>query len=125
MMVAFEYERSWGDEINSFATYPPAAFSLRNDDRSEYVMASYKLTSKLTVGAYNSQNSDHQAPLGPQRYSMDWTAAGRYDFSQYLYAKVEEDFIHGQGLTQNFDPYLNRNPQTDTRLTALKIGVTF
>jgi hypothetical protein len=123
LMVAAEYERSWGDEMNAFADAPEASYSQRNDDRGEYVMATYKLTPKLTVGAYNSQNSDHQADLGPGRYSKDWTFSGRYDFSQFLYAKGEEHFIEGTGL--GYDTTLNTNLQPNTKLTALKIGVSF
>jgi hypothetical protein len=125
LMVAFEYERSWGDEINTFPTAPADSYSLRNDDRSEYEMVTYKITQKLTLGAYDSQNSDHQAPLNAQRYSKDWTFSARYDFNQFLYAKAEQHFIDGDGLTQNFDPNLNTDLKPKTRLTALKIGVSF
>jgi hypothetical protein len=86
-------------------------------------MATYKLTAKLTGGIYNSQNSDHQAPLGPGRYQKDWAISGRYDFNAFLYAKAEQHFIDGDGL--NYDTQLNPNLQPNTRLTALKVGVSF
>jgi hypothetical protein len=123
LMVAFEYERSWGDEINSFPDAPSASYTLRNDDRSEYQMASYKLTAKLTVGVYNSQNSDHQAELGPGRYQKDWAVSGRYDFSSFVYAKFEQHFVNGDGL--DFDTTMNTNLQPNSKLTAMKIGVSF
>jgi hypothetical protein len=125
IMVAFEYERSWGDTINLFPTAPAAAFSARNDDRSEYGMATYKVSPKLTAGAYWSGNSDHQAPLNFQRYSKDWVISGRYDFNQFLYAKAEQHFIHGAGISQIYDLTLNSDLKPNTRLTALKIGVSF
>jgi hypothetical protein len=122
IMVAAEYQRTWGNELTQLPETPIS--SLRNDDRSWYVMASYKLTGKFTVGAYDSQNFDLQAPLGPDRYSKDWTFSGRYDFNQYLYAKAEEHFIDGTGLGYDTD----QNPnglQPNTKLTLLKIGVSF
>jgi hypothetical protein len=120
-MVAFEYERGWGNETNAFPDTPPLA--LRNDDRSLYAMATYKLTAKFTAGIYDSQNSDHQAPLGSGRYSRDWAFSGRYDFNQFLYAKAEQHIVDGTGL--GYDTTLNPNLQPNTRLTALKIGVMF
>jgi hypothetical protein len=125
LMVAFEYERNWGDEMNLFPTAPSVAFSVRNDDRSEYGMATYKVSSKLTAGVYWSGNSDHQAPLNFQRHSKDWTISGRYDFNQFLYAKAEQHFIDGAGISQIFDITHNSDLKPNTRLTALKIGVTF
>ena len=87
-------------------------------------MASYKLTSKLTAGVYDSQQVDHQAPLGPARYSKDWTFSGRYDFSQYLYAKAEEHIIDGTAI--GYDTDLNPNGlKPNTKLTILKVGVSF
>lgn len=123
VVVAVEYQRGWGNEINAFPTDPPAAYSVRNDDRSIYAMATYKLTAKLTAGIYNSQNSDHQATLGPGRYQKDWAISGRYDFNAFLYAKAEQHFIDGDGL--GYDTQLNPNLQPNTRLTAFKVGVSF
>jgi hypothetical protein len=87
-------------------------------------MASYKLTSKITAGVYDSQQVNHQAPLGPARYSKDWAISGRYDFSQYLYAKVEEHIIDGTAV--GYDTDLNPNGlKPNTKLTILKVGVSF
>ena len=121
LMVAVEYERSWGNQL---ARFPNTADSyLRNDDRGWYAMASYKVTSKLNAGLYNSQNHDRQAPLGSQRYYNEWVFSGRYDFSQYIYAKVEDHVIRGTGLA--FDATLNPHLQPTSSLVALKVGVTF
>jgi hypothetical protein len=123
LMVACEYERSWGNQANTFPDAPAATYSIRNDDRSEYVMASYKLTQKLAVGAYNSQNSDHQAPLGPGRYQKDWAISSRFDFNQYLYAKAEQHFTKGNGLDTASGS--STAPLPTNNVTALKIGVSF
>lgn len=120
--VAYEYERNWNNELLQFPGQ--ANTTIRGDDRNWYAMASYKLTGKLTAGVYDSQDTDHQAPLGPSRYQKDWAICARYDFNQYLYAKVQEDFING--TTQDYDMTLNPNGlATKTKLTALKIGVSF
>jgi hypothetical protein len=121
IMVATEYTRSWGNQLVQFPDMPDA-YS-RNDDRGWYAMASYKVTSKFTAGAYISQNSDHQAEVSTSRHYNEWVIAGRYDFTEFLYAKAEENFIDGTGLA--YDGYLNQNLQPKSKLTALKIGVTF
>jgi hypothetical protein len=122
IMVAYEYERSWNNELLQFPGLPDSL--QRGDDRDWYAMASYKLTDKLTAGVYDSQDFDHQAALGPSRYQKDWTISGRYDFNQYIYAKAEQHFIGG--ATQGYDMSLNPNGlATNTRLTALKIGFSF
>jgi hypothetical protein len=93
-------------------------------------MTSYKVTDKLTAGAYATQSVNHQAVLGPARFFKDWALSGRYDFNQYLYAKAEQHFI--DGTSTGYDASLN--PPTaalptglkpSTRLTILKIGVSF
>jgi hypothetical protein len=121
LMVAYEYERSWGNQLVQLPETPDSW--LRNDDRSWYAMASYKVTSKLTAGAYRSYNSDHQDVLDSGRYSHDWVVSGRYDFSEFFYAKAEEHFIRGTGL--GYDSNLNLNLQDNSNLTVMKVGVSF
>jgi len=121
LTVAYEYSRSWGNALTRFSGTPES--SLRNDDRGWYAMASYKLTPKLTAGFYESQNDDHQAPLGPERYQKDFAISGRYDFNAFLYAKAEQHFIYGTGL--GFDNTLNPSLKPNTLLAALKLGVSF
>jgi hypothetical protein len=67
---------------------------------------------------------DHAASLGPARYSKDWTLSTRYDFNGFLYAKAEQHFIDGTAIvydTQNNTGGL----KPDTRLSILKVGVSF
>jgi hypothetical protein len=94
------------------------------DFRSWYGMASYKLTGKLTAGIYDSQYFDRRAALGPARYQKDWVLSGRYDFSQFLYAKAEQHFLDGTAIS--YDTALNPGGlKSVTRLSILKIGVSF
>ena len=98
--------------------------SVHIDQRAWFGMASYKLTDKFTLGLYDSQSVDHQLPLGAARHSLDWAISGRYDFNGYLYAKAEQHFIAGTEL--GYDTALNpKGLQPNTRMTILKIGVSF
>ena len=121
-MVAAEYLRQ---PTKGTLTIPEVlTVGYRNDTRTWYGMASYKLTDKLTAGVYDSQYVDHQAALGPVRYSKDWVISGRYDFNQFLYAKAEEHLIDGTALSYDQD----MNPgglKPTTKLTTLKVGVSF
>jgi hypothetical protein len=121
LMVAYEYSRNWGNALTQFPGIPNSF--LRNDDRGWYAMASYRLTSKLAAGAYRSYNSDHQDDLDTGRYSHDWVISGRYDFNEYFYAKAEQHFIGGTGL--GYDDDFNPDLQPNTKLTVLKVGVSF
>jgi hypothetical protein len=122
VMVAGEYSRLAGKLAIQFNGLP--ASNQRFDLRDWYAMASYKLTEKLTAGVYDTQSINHQAALGPARYSKDWTFSMRYDFGQYVYAKAEEHIIDGTAVGYDID--LNPNGlQPNTKLTLLKIGVSF
>jgi hypothetical protein len=121
-MIAGEYTRL-PVHLNVALTEVPTSY-IQVDDRSWYGMATFKATGKLTLGLYDSQSIDHQAALGPARYSKDWTFSGRYDFGQFLYAKAEEHIVDGTYYGYDADA----NPgglQPNTRLTVLKIGVSF
>ena len=120
-MIASEYGRTPGNFGLQFTGVPISM--VRFDDRGFYAMGTCKATNKLTAGAYFSQFFNRQAALGPTRYSKDWTLSTRYDFNQFLYAKAEEHFI--QGTAQSYDSLLNPDLQPSTKLTILKIGVTF
>ena len=122
VMVAAEYSRLPVSLSLQFTGLPPT--DERVDLRSWYAMASYKLTAKITAGVYDSQQFNRQAALGPARYSKDWAISGRYDFSQYLYAKAEEHIIDGTAI--GYDTDLNPNGlKPNTKLTILKVGVSF
>jgi hypothetical protein len=102
----------------------------RFDPHSWYGMVSYKATGKLTAGVYDTQSFDHQARLGQGRYLKDWAINAHYDFSQFLYAKVEQHFqggtLSGYDVTMNLPTAaLPTGLQTNTRLTVLKLGVSF
>ncbi|KAA6457224.1 hypothetical protein DYQ86_23110 [Acidobacteria bacterium AB60] len=112
------------DFIKRFSQSPAPAVSSRADDRDWYGMATYKFNDKLSAGFYHMQGFDRQADLGPDRYTKDWTVTGRYDFNEFIYAKVEEHFIDGADL--NYFEAQNRNGvKPDTRMTAIKLGVSF
>jgi hypothetical protein len=94
------------------------------DTRAWYAMASYKVTDKLSAGAYQSQSFDHRAALGPARYQKDWALSARYDFNQYVYAKAEQHFLNGTELS--YDADLNQGGLKPTsKFTILKVGVSF
>jgi predicted porin len=121
VMVASEYTRKWDDQLIQFPGAPNAY--VRTDDRGWYLMASYKVTSKFTPGAYVSQNNDRDSNISSGRHYNEWVISGRYDFNSFLYAKAEEHFVNGTGLA--YDTDLNPNIQPNTKLTAIKVGVTF
>jgi hypothetical protein len=103
---------------------PYVQTKFRMDQKSWFGMASYKVTDRFTAGVYQSQSFNVQAPLGPARYSKDWALSARYDFNQFLYAKAEQHFIDGAEI--GYDAALNPNGlQPNTKLTILKIGVSF
>jgi len=120
IMVAAEYQHVAGNLLLNGLSPVPQAFRQRN----WYAMTSYKLSDKLNVGAYLSQDFNRGLPLGPARFSKDWAVSARYDFNQYLYAKAEQHFIDGTSV--GYDSALNPNGlKPDTRLTVLKVGVSF
>jgi hypothetical protein len=121
-MLAAEYNRLAGNYKVQFTgtTVPYTAF----DTRSLFGMGSYKVTEKFSAGLYYSQSFGLTTPIGtPARYSKDWALSCRYDFNQYIYAKAEQHFI--DGTSQDYEPSLNPTLQPNTRLTILKIGVSF
>jgi hypothetical protein len=120
---AGEYSRSAPVFLITFPGYSP--FRFPEDYRNWYAMASYKVLAKLTAGLYFSEQVNH-APgsTGPGSYSKDWALSGRYDFNQYFYGKFEQHFIDGTAI--GYDTALNPNGlKPDTRLTLVKIGVSF
>jgi len=120
-MLAGEWNRqaSPGTVTNSGSPVTSAS----SDPRAWYLMATYKVSGKLTAGAYDGQAVDRDASLGPDRYSKDWTVSGRYDLNQFLYIKAEEHFIDGTSLS--FEQANNTVLLPNSKLTALRIGVSF
>lgn len=97
--------------------------SISTDARGWYGMAAYKLTGKLSLGAYNSQFFDVDSPLSPDRFTKDWTISGRYDVNEFIYIKAEEHFIDGTALS--LDNLHNTTLVPRYNLTALRVGVSF
>jgi hypothetical protein len=123
-MAAGEYMRLPPNFFFTFVHGP--TIPVQQDDRNWFLMSSYKLSSKLTGGVYYSSTFDHKAPLGPARYQKDWTVSARYDVSSYVYLKAEQHFMDGTGGTAgSFNPTDNTNVQPETKMTLLKIGVSF
>lgn len=127
-MIAGEWSRlpATGSVAVPYVMTNPIHF----DEKSWYGMLSYKITDKLTAGVYDTQAIDHQSALQPSRSLKDWALNAHYDFSQFLYAKVEQHFY--DGTLVGYDATMNQ-PTTalpaglapGTRLTILKVGVSF
>jgi hypothetical protein len=120
-MLAGEWNRQASPGILNLSGSPVS--SVNTDQRAWYLMASYRVTGKLSAGAYDSQAVDHDQSLGPDRYNKDWTVSGRYDINQFIYLKAEEHFIKGTLLS--FDDSDNTAVLPNSDLTALRIGVSF
>jgi hypothetical protein len=123
-MVASEYSRVAADHKTIFTVGPPGVQQSIIDHRMKYVMASYKLTEKLSAGAYWSSIFDLKMALGPERFEKDWTISGRYDFNPFLYIKAEQHFMNGE----QSEAYLTVDNTTLTpksNMTILKVGVSF
>lgn len=101
--------------------FPETYFPLR----SANVMASYRLTEKLTVGSYFEKTlgflNGGRDRSNPLNYQSNLALSTRYDFTRNFYLKVEGHYLHGN----LFGFYQQTNPsgfQKDTRLLAVRIG---
>jgi len=121
VMAAVEWNRQIATSTLNLNGQPPS--SETEDPRGWYAMASYRVTGKFSAGAYDSQMVDRKQALGPDRYSKDWVISGRYDCNEFLYLKAEQHFIAGTAL--GFENQDNRVLLPTSRLTVLKIGVSF
>jgi hypothetical protein len=121
-MFAGEYRRNAPNGSIRLNGIPPIYSSI--DQRSFYVMASYKLSDKLTGGLYYSSSIDRQAAFTSARYQKDWAVSGRYDLNPYLYLKAEQHFIDGTEIGYS-DSNNTGGLQPTTRMTLLKLGVSF
>jgi hypothetical protein len=122
LMFAGEYRRNAPNGSIRLNGIPPIYSSI--DQRSFYVMASYKLSDKLTGGLYYSSSIDRQAAFTSARYQKDWAVSGRYDLNPYLYLKAEQHFIDGTEIGYS-DSNNTGGLQPTTRMTLLKLGVSF
>ncbi len=121
LMLAAEYNRTPVRSTIQFPGLP--AIPSPTDYRDFYVMGSYKIAPKLTAGAYYSSFINRSAPVSNSRFQKDWTISTRYDFNSFLYAKAEQHFIDGTAV--GFNASDNPNLQPATRMTILKLGVSF
>jgi hypothetical protein len=121
LMVAGEYNRVILNSDIQFAGIP--AILVRYDVRGFYAMASYRLSDKLTGGLYYGSMINLQLPVSSGRYQRDWALCARYDFNPFLYAKIEQHIIDGTG--SGFSTSDNSALQPNTRMTMLKLGVSF
>ena len=96
---------------------------VQSDERPYYLMASYKVTSKFSGGLYYSNLVDHHYPYLSNAYQKDWVVSGRYDFNSFVYAKVEEHWM--DGTLNGFSSSDNANLKPNTKMTLLKMGVSF
>jgi hypothetical protein len=123
LMVAAESGRSIASSTIVFPGLPVTA--LGQDNRPWYVMGTYRIAGKLSGGAYYSSVAAHRGLVisGPGAYQKDWTAAIRYDFTPFLYAKAEQHWM--DGTLVGFSTSNNTALQPNTRMSLLKLGVSF
>jgi hypothetical protein len=121
IMVAAEYSRIVSD-YTFVVPYIPASAGAA-DSRPFYIMASYKMGQKLTAGAYYSSEIDRKIVTSSARFQKDWTLSARYDVNTYLYLKAEQHFMDGTLI--GYSPTDNTNLQPRTKMTLLKLGVSF
>ncbi len=122
LMLAGEYNRIAVGPQMQFPMAPVQRFA--RDQRAYYGMASYKLAEKLTAGVYFSSSIDLQLPVSSGRFQKDWAVAGRYDFSPFLYLKLEQHFVDGTQISFSSSD----NPgglRPDMRMTFVRLGVSF
>jgi hypothetical protein len=127
LFVGGEYKRtpfSGTITVNDIAPLPVVVPAVV-DQRAWYVMGTYHLLDKLSVGTYYTHEQDNKANTSlSQNYFKDWTISSRYDFNSYFYAKAEGHFIDGT----NVGFYTANNPTgvvPKTKLLALKLGFSF
>jgi hypothetical protein len=120
-MAAGEFNRFTLNPTTLLQGQPPSTSP--SNVHNWYVMTSFRLKPRLTVGAYYSYSLDHLAPYDQNRYQKDWTVASRFDVNPSLYLKLEQHWMDGTAI--GFDSSDNPNLQPTTRMTMLKLGATF
>ncbi len=125
--VTLDYEYTRLPLVYDFVyTDGPTIGPINLDFRPWYGMGTYKISNKLTAGAYFSSCINRQSALGPARFQKDWTVSARYDLSEFVYLKAEQHFIDGTGGISNaYNPADNTSVKPKSDLTLLKVGVSF
>ncbi len=122
--ASFEAEY-WRSPVCPVLTIAGEVMAIPVDSRAWYAMASYQPAKKLQVGTYYSHYVNEAADTSlPQNYSKDWVIAGRYNFNQYFYGKLEGHFLHGTGLGY----YAATNPnglEPNSNMLAARVGFAF
>jgi hypothetical protein len=120
--VAGEYRRT---PASAILTIGPEVILLPEDQRSWYVMGSYRFTERFQAGSYYSHYVNKALDTAlPANYSKDLVLSARYDFNSYFYGKVEGHFLHGTGL--GYYESINQNGlKPNSNMLAAKIGFTF
>jgi hypothetical protein len=123
VMFGGEYSLVPGDHKSVFTVGPPGVQKQYESHHEWYAMTSYRVTQKLISGIYYSSYFDKAIALGPGRYQKDWALSGRYDFNEFLYLKAEQHWMEGTAF--GYLSVDNTTLHPDTRMTILKVGVSF
>jgi hypothetical protein len=111
--------------LNTVVTIGPGVIPVPLDQRSWFVMGSYRLARKLHAGSYYGHYINKGLPSNQSAsYSKDFVLSGRYDFNAYFYGKIEGHFLQGTALGY----YQSTNPnglKPDSKMLAAKIGFSF
>ncbi len=106
-------------------TIGPAVIPIPLDERTWYVMGSYRMSERFQFGSYYSHSVNVQQNTAlPENYSKDWVISGRCNFNSYFYAKLEGHLLHGTGLGyfQSTNP---RGLKSGSNMLAAKLGFSF
>lgn len=111
LLLAAEYSRTHTDYESSEPQLDALIFQADGGKppypaRAEayYAMASYRVTSWFTPGAYYSVNKKLDLPPRRDRHTYDLAAFVRYDLNQHWLLKLEGHYMNG---TSNLDARLN------------------
>ena len=122
LMVTGEYTRQALQKTTTFVGGPK--IFIPKDQRAWYMMASYKLSQKLTGGIYYSSSLDRQLPVSSARFQKDWALSARFDVNPFLYLKAEQHWVDGTELGYSTSDNAG-GLQPNTRMTIFKLGVSF
>lgn len=121
LTLAAEYTRQALTKITAFTGGPRIV--VPKDQRAFYAMATYKLTSKLSGGAYYSSSFDRRLAVSSARFQKDWALSARYDCNANFYLKLEQHIMDGTEL--GYSSSDNTNLKPNDRMTLFKLGAIF